>query len=149
MIVYRICTTTYAEDISGIGAKKHGGRWNPVGYKMLYAASHISLAALEILVHNANGIFLPKYVLLTLELPDLKSAKAINPDQLKKDWYRDMSYTQMVGMDFLQSELLYMAVPSVVIQQEHNYIINPLHVKFGEVKVVNISPFDWDKRLLK
>lgn len=149
MLVYRLTTEAYSKTIDGEGAKKYGGRWNPEDYAMLYASSHISLAALEILVHNESRKFLPNFILLDIELPKQETIKKIDIKNLKPDWFYDMSYTQSIGKDFLRSNLLIMQVPSIVINQEFNFLINPYHPNFKHVKVAARSNFSWDKRLLK
>ncbi len=148
MLVYRLCTIKYSKSIDGEGSKKYGGRWNPIDFAMLYSASHISLAALEILVHNETRNFMPEYVLLTLKLPEAK-IKTIQNNDLKKNWAFDMAYTQGIGKDFLRSDLLLMQVPSIVIPQEYNVLINPSHSLMKKVKVIDEWKFNWDMRLLQ
>jgi RES domain-containing protein len=148
MIFYRLTTDAYSGSIDGIGAKKYGGRWNPIDYAMLYGASHISLAALEILVHNESRFFLPKYVLLEIKLPEAK-IKTLQSKELKKNWIFDMYYTQSIGKDFLESDLFIMQVPSIIIPREFNVLVNPNHQLFKKIKIMGKENFEWDKRLLK
>jgi RES domain-containing protein len=147
MIVFRLATEKYCDDISGEGAKIYGGRWNPIDYNMLYASSHISLAAFEILVNNRSGIFFQKYMLLDLTLPETTDIKILNTSKLKKNWQQDNAYTQSIGKDFLKSDLLIMQVPSIVIQREFNLLINPSHPLFKKIKISNKELFLWDGRL--
>ena len=52
MLVWRICKKRHVRTaFSGIGAEKHGGRWNRKGERMVYASSSLSLATLELFVH--------------------------------------------------------------------------------------------------
>jgi RES domain-containing protein len=147
MLVYRIANSKYANQINGEGAKLYGGRWNPMDYAMLYAASHISLAALEIIVHNPLHNFEQEFTLIDLQLPELEKIRTIDAKNLKKNWHHDMTYTQDIGKDFLRSELLYMKVPSIVISREFNILINPNHLLFKKVKITHTEDFKWDKRL--
>jgi RES domain-containing protein len=147
-IIYRLATEMYCDDIAGNGAKLYGGRWNPIDYAMLYGASHISLAALEILVHNQSRNFYQNYILLDLQLPETTDKKIVNPNQLKLYWEFDSDYTQKIGKDFLESNLLLMHVPSIVVPREFNILVNPNHKHFSKIIVKNKELYTWDKRLI-
>jgi RES domain-containing protein len=148
MVVYRLITREFSENLNGAGAKKYGGRWNPIDYAMLYASTHISLSALEVLVHNESKYFLPEFVLMHIKLPET-NVKVLKASALKKNWMHDIDYTKDIGRDFLNSNLLIMQVPSIVITQEYNVLINPNHPLFGRVKILETELFKWDKRLSK
>ena len=70
MIVYRLTSGQYTNDLSGTGAKLYGGRWNSPGLAALYTTEHISLAVLEILVHMKAYRRPLDYHLVVLEVPD-------------------------------------------------------------------------------
>jgi len=40
-----------------------------------------------------------------------------------------------------------MKVPSVIVPNDFNYLLNPLHPKASQVKLVNQQPFSFDERL--
>jgi RES domain-containing protein len=148
MIVYRLAQSKYSDDLKGMGAFLYGGRWNYPEHYILYTAEHISLAVLEILVSIKISSFDATYSLLSIEIPD-EGYKTLEPKKLKKDWDVDTDYTRSIGKDFLKNnELLYMKVPSAVIPQEHNIIINPLHSAIKKIKVIKKAAFKFDKRLL-
>jgi RES domain-containing protein len=149
MVVYRICHTRYADDISGTGASIHGGRWNDFDFKALYAAEHISLAALELIVQAPREALLAKYTLLELELPSNLWLTDMPVTKLREGWQHDLFYTRSLGTYFLRSESLLLKVPSVIIPQEHNYVINPYAATFTKVKLKSKQAFDWDMRLVK
>ena len=77
MIVYRICNALYSDDLSGTGAKLFGGRWNSKGVSMLYVSEHISLAVVEMLVHNQFKDFSVDFSILKIALPDTIEIKEI------------------------------------------------------------------------
>lgn len=148
MIVYRICNTIYSDDISGTGAKLFGSRWNSKGNSMLYVTEHISLAVLEMLVHNEFKDFSIDLSLLDITVPETTDIKEIKLNKLKPGWIEDISYTKFIGDEFIQSEKsLIMKVPSAVINEEHNYLINPQHPDFKKIKISNTRTFETDKRL--
>ena len=70
MIIYRLSTSEFSDDLSGEGAKIYGGRWNPVGLPAAYISEFISLSILEILV-RANKFTAPDtYTLLSIQIPE-------------------------------------------------------------------------------
>jgi len=147
MIVYRITNSLYKDDISGSGAKIKGARWNMPGISMLYTAGSISLSALELLVHISFNDIQNFYHLLTISIPD-DAAKEISADKLKTDWQEDEDYTAFMGTGFLRNNTnLILKVPSAIITEEHNYLINPGHADFKKVKIKRSKQFIFDKRL--
>jgi len=148
MITYRICNSLFNEDITGTGAKLFGSRWNSKGTAMLYTTEHISLAVLEMLVHNRLKEFSIPLSLLHISIPDALEAKELSLKKLKKDWIKDEAYTQFMGDEFIRSQQSpVLKVPSAVITEEHNYLINPLHPDFKKIKITNTQIFETDKRL--
>jgi RES domain-containing protein len=147
MIVYRICNEQYSLDLSGNGARKFGGRWNEIDIPMLYASEHISLAALEILVHNGYSKFIIEFDLVTIELPKTAKVMHVDEDMLGDNWKLDTSTTHAVGTSLIRSNFLACKVPSAVIPEEHNFLINPLHAEFDKVRIVNKRRFEFEQRL--
>jgi RES domain-containing protein len=148
MIIYRLCNEEYKDDISGTGAKLTGGRWNTAGIPALYSAEHISLAVLEILVNTNTKLIPISYYLLKLEIPDSLIPLEIIKEKLKKDWKNDIEYTQWMGTTFCKAgKAVFLKVPSAIIDEEHNYIFNPLHNKFKNLKVLMSKRFNFDNRL--
>ena len=149
MIVYRLATAKYAEDISGEGARLYGGRFNPVGVAALYTSENISLCILEILVRASRTTAPDTYTLISIEFPET-NMREITPKKLKKDWQADIDYTQGIGEDFLKNnQALCLKVPSAVIPVEHNYILNPAHADFNKVTIIETQLLQLDKRLFK
>ena len=149
MISYRLTTSEFADDISGEGAKIYGGRWNPVGIAALYLSEFISLSILEILVRANKSISPESYTLLSIQIPET-SVITIDVKKLKNGWQDHFEYTRSIGEDFLKmNEELALKVPSAIVPQEHNFLINPLHKDFKKVKIVASELLELDKRLLQ
>lgn len=150
MIVYRISKGKYKEDLSGSGAELYGGRWNNKGNKMLYTASSRALALLEVAVHVPYGILPKDYFLITIEVPELKM-ETISLKILKgTNWTSrpPSQLTQKMGDAFIsRNKELVLKVPSIVVLQESNFLINPLHKDFDKVKVISVEPFEFDPQL--
>ena len=126
MIVYRICKSEFQDDISGNGAKLYGSRWNFAGIPLLYTAEHISLAALEMLVH-INFTEIPRsFHLMSIKLPDNVSPYELKYEKMKKEWEADESYTALIGSEFIKEKSsLYMKVPSACYQRRKQLPAKP------------------------
>jgi RES domain-containing protein len=153
MEVYRITQEKYAADVTGNGARLFGGRWNSEGQYALYTASSRALALLEILAHTPIQILKEKkYKVITLFVPDEAPVETIEHKKLKADWdaWDLMYYTQKMGDAFLKkNESLLLQVPSVLVPEETNYMINPLHPLMKDVKIIFSRDLKFNDRLLK
>lgn len=149
MEVYRIAHSSYCEDLSGRGAELHGGRWNRIGTPAVYTSSNRALCALEILANLnnfPNGI---SYSLVTIQLPDIPDYPKILPKDLPNNW------NDIFGRDHcikLGDEWLYkrsslaMAVPSSLVMEEFNILINPFHHDAEKIFIKEIREFAFDPR---
>jgi RES domain-containing protein len=148
MILHRICSSNYKDDISGNGARLFGARWNSKGVPMLYTTEHISLAALEMLVHINYTEVPGSFHVLSIFIPDNVTIAALQHSKLKPTWRIDPEYSTYIGDEFIKSkESLCLKVPSAVIEQENNFLINPLHVDFKKVRITATRQFEFDNRL--
>lgn len=150
MIVYRISNAAYSDDISGTGAKINGARWNSKGVPALYTSQFISLAILEMLVNTNFKDYAIPLDLMYIHFPEKPSLAVIDLKNLKNNWTTDLEYTRYIGDEFVkQKESLVLKVPSAVIQEEYNYIANPLHPDFKKIKIHKTKSFWPDDRLFK
>jgi RES domain-containing protein len=132
----------------GQGAKKSGGRWNSVGIAVVYTSSTLSLALVEVLVHLPSGI-LPAYSAVRVDF-DESMVTAVHPAELPANWrdHPPPPETRAIG-DFWVAEAssLVLRVPSVVVPNEFNYVLNPSHPAFADVGIGDPIPFPFDPRL--
>jgi len=150
MILHRIVKDTYADDLSGTGARLYGGRWNSKGKSMLYTASTPSLAVLEVLVHLSPLIVPKNYFSVEIEVPD-NSLLHLQIKDLPYNWDDILSplSLQKIGDNFLaEGRYLLLKIPSVVVPMEFNYLINTQHAGMAKVKIVKKQPFNFDRRLI-
>ena len=150
MLVYRITRSDYKDDLSGEGAYLFGGRWNSKGKHVLYCAASISLAVLELVVNfsRSSSPLKLSYHLLNIEIPD-NSIQEISLSKLQKNWLTDEAYTQFIGDNFIDNNnLLALKVPSAVIPEEFNFVLNPAHELFKKVRIISSKPYGFDQRLL-
>lgn len=144
MIVHRLTKAAFVA-LDGEGARRFGGRWNSAGRPAIYAAATPSLAVLEVLVHlDLPGELMPDdYRLLGIEVPDDAPVERLDQTPGETD------ACQAVGDSFLaRAAALVLLVPSIVVPQERNAIINVHHPAMDGVVVVANEPFRFDPRLL-
>ena len=147
MILYRIVKCNYA-DLSGTGARLYGGRWNSEGRSMVYLTSSRSLGVLEALAHLSPTNLPNDYCLMTIEAPD--SFQEVESQSLPQNWhdFTEPNSLKQIGNKFLQeNKYLLLKVPSAIVEEEFNYLMNPMHPKATKVKILSSKPFHFDPRL--
>lgn len=148
MILYRLSKCNYADDLSGTGARLYGARWNSIGVPMVYFASSRSLALLEVLVHLPPALIPDNFCMSVYQVPD--DFIEFKVRQLPQNW-SEMEYQtniQKIGDSFIKSKSnLLCKVPSIIIHDEYNFLLNPLHPLAGEAKLLEREAFSFDKRL--
>ena len=148
MELFRISKERYKDDLTGTGARLYGGRWNNVGTAVLYSAQNRSLAMAEALVHLSSTLPLPDFVLIVLYVPDEIAAKPVNVAALPENWRRNPAFTQDLGDSWAAAgESLLLKVPSAVVRNEFNFLLNPIHPEMPRVRIVDYEPFSFDPRL--
>lgn len=148
---WRIVKEKHAADaFSGGGAAKTGGRWNSRGVAVVYTSSNKALAALESLVH-LNPPVLFKYVAFRLTFPD-SLLEEIPLKKLPADWQAEPPppSTKAIGDLWVrEARSAVLALPSVIIPGEINYLLNPAHRAFKRITISKPEGFAFDPRLLK
>lgn len=152
MRVYRLSAPKHAKtSLSGEGARLFGGRWNPRGLAMVYTSEHLSLAVLENLVHLEAAQLRPARTALTIDVPD-REVEVLAPSELPRNWRaaRSQRLLQNLGKAWLtERRSLALKVPSAVIPQEHNVLLNPSHPKHAKLSVEAQEPFSFDPRFFR
>lgn len=149
MKVYRIADCAYINDLSGKGAALHGGRWNSKDVYVVYTAESPALALLEAVVHIGR-IPVRNYCMLTLEIPADKT-KTVKTEQLPANWHSNPApdILRKWGDEFVEAnKYLALLVPSVIMPEEHNFLLNPGHLDFRKIKITGSRTISIDDRLL-
>lgn len=149
MLVYRIALPEYIEDLSGTGAKLYGGRWNEQGTAVVYFASSRAMAIMELLVHLSGNDLDRDYTLAVFDVPDDKIEQVAIKD-LPNNWkeYEAESLLKAIGNQFItDGSKLVLKVPSVLVEEENNILMNPNHEDADKVKLISKRIFKFDRRL--
>lgn len=154
---WRIATDTRdyeADDMSGAGAEKTGGRWNRPGMPIVYSASSRALACLETLVHlNAGGLPLNRY-LVEVAVPDdiWAAAERTTQASLPVGWDAEPAGRVSIsfGSEWASSKRsAVLVVPSVIVPEEYNLLINPAHPDAAQVTASKIRKWLYDPRVAR
>ena len=148
---WRIVKTKYASQaFDGEGARQFGGRWNSIGRRVVYTSSSLSLAILELLVHLETSAILPAYSLFCIQLEE-SLIWHLPGDTLPTHWRETPAPSELrfIGDQWLTEERsVALAVPSVIVPQEENFLLNPGHPDFARLTIKPPQPFSFDERLL-
>ena len=148
--LYRIAADTpayAADDRTGAGALKTGGRWNRPDTAMLYTASSRALACLETVVHLAP---FNRYLVEFLVPTEIWKRRTVCDPAVHVGWDAlpagivslQWGTTWVQGMTTLLAE-----VPSSIVPEEANCLINPAHPDMNAVVVRKVRRWTYDPRL--
>jgi len=152
MEVFRLSREKYADTLSGAGAAIKGGRWNSIGFELIYAASNRSLAMAEVAVHFTLATLPDDYMMVTIVIPDDLPIMEITEKDLPLNWnsFPHPASTQKLGDQFiLQNKYCVAKIPSVVTKGDFNFLINPNGAGFNKISISEIEKFPFDKRIFK
>lgn len=149
--IWRVVKRKHAATaFDGKAAQRFGGRWNLPGRRAVYASATKSLAVLEVLVHLDVDRRVPRLVAFTFDVDD-RLVERLPAARLPRHWRtsRGLAVTQEIGDDWLASgRALALAVPSSIVPEEVNYLLNPVHPAFRRVKFGRSVPFLLDPRVV-
>ncbi len=156
MRCYRICDARFRA-LDGEGARRYGGRWNRPGRAVVYTSASRALAILELLAQVERGDLRRGLLLLTVEVPEVGELKELvvgsrgsRGSRLPRGWdaYPAPATCQKMGDDWMErAESLVLAVPSAIVPEERNFLLNPAHPAFACVREAGAREFRFDKRL--
>ena len=147
--LWRIARRPYALDRLGTGARETGGRWNRPGTPVIYTGRTIAIAAVERLVHLA-GVVPDDLVLVRVDLPSGYSAEAPAQADLPGDWnaVRPGASSMEFGTRWARERRsLVLYVPSAIVPEDVNGVVNPNHPQFAGVTMAIEREFHYDPRL--
>jgi RES domain-containing protein len=150
LTVWRIEKRQYVETaLTGEGARVYGGRWNSSGRRAVYASATLSLSALEKLVHLDRPGVRGNFLAIGIQLP-ARAVDDVELETLPRNWSKELDFasTRRIGDDWLaENRSVVLAVPSALISRERNFVLNPDHPDYGQVRITIQEPFVFDPRL--
>ena len=118
---------------------------------MVYTSSALSLAALELLVHTDPDLVPDDLQVSEIDVPGSLAAGVLDLATLPPDWRAVPNHPacRAVGDDWVRRrDQVLLGVPSAIVPEELNYLINPAHPEAARIQIVRVRAFAFDKRLL-
>lgn len=140
-----------ATAFTGEGAAAYGGRWNSQEVRVIYLAGSAALAALESLVHLEIDDLYKEFVLIEVTFEE-SLVETVDVAALPPDWQASPSPPglQRIGDEWVSAaRSAVLRVPSVLVEDEWIYVLNPSHLEFGKITIGRLRPFQFDSRLIK
>jgi RES domain-containing protein len=147
MLVYRIVHKMFSNSLFASGMK---GRWNSEGNKVLYVAESIPLAFLENMVRRQGVGFNDDFKIMFIEIPDVADIEVIESKDLAKSWRKPYDYSACLPKGdkwFQERKSLALKVPSSVMTEAANFVINTLHSDYSLVKIAAVTNLMPDPRI--
>lgn len=144
--VYRIIEPRQASHpFSGAGSDA-GGRWTSPRTQGVYASLSPATAMIEYLVH-LEGETPRELLMATASVPiECVLAQVELPGEWPERPYRDN--VRHIGDDWSRSKRSFaLRVPSAVVPDEHNILLNPEHPDFAKLQLEQLTPVRLDPRL--
>jgi len=150
MRVWRLARSVYPA-LDGEGARRYGGRWNPPGIPVVYTAASLSLAVLEQLVHLSPERLPEDYMAYEIKIPDELALQHVAASDLPDGWNRTVEsrVLRRIGAEWANEERASaLSVPSAVMPEERNVLINPAHRDASRMRITSERPVAFDPRLV-
>ena len=145
---WRLVTWKHRESaFSGEGSRLYGGRWNTPGNPVVYLCDSQALCALENIVHFESGMMPAQYAFFPVEF----DSSLVQPLQAKlpPNWRIMPEVTAEIGDAWLASHNsgCILAIPSTLVTEGTNYLINPRHPETRNIKIGTPLPYSFDERI--
>lgn len=150
MRIFRLARKRYPIELSGKGAAMSGNRWNSKGTEVIYCAESRALAMAEVVVHLSLATLPNDFVMLEIDVPAGVSVSEMEKARLPRGWnsFPHLADTQKIGDVFvLEQKSALLKVPSAVVPGDFNFLINPQHPHFSQIRIVDQVDFPFDSRI--
>lgn len=150
MEIYRITLKKWSGSLKG---SSNPARWNSKGVEVIYSAWTRSLACLENIVHKNSIELKENFIIMVIYLPDSIKQETISKSVLPATWYHadaiGYNICQEIGDNWVsENKSAILKVPSSIINNEFNFVINPNHPDFKLIRLIEEEPFLFDFRIV-
>lgn len=147
MLAYRITHKSFSRKLIAPG---FAGRWNGSGRKVIYCAESIALAFLENMIRRQGVGFNQDFKTVILQIPEDLKIQKVKESDLPEGWRKFSDYTkcQPIGNEWFDEGMYpVLKVPSAVLPESFNYVINAMHPDTKKIKIIRITDLIPDERL--
>lgn len=151
VVSWRVVKARYARSaFSGEGARRADGRWHSAGLAVVYTSANQALAMLEVLANfsGAERHMLPACVLISATFPE-GLVETVRRQDLPPGW--DAPSGSVAARAFgrgwrTEGRSAVLRVPSVLVPDDFNFLLNPHHPRFSQIRIGDPIAFAWDPR---
>ncbi|MEO8737674.1 MAG: RES domain-containing protein [Edaphobacter sp.] len=150
MFAYRIADARHPI-FDSAGAMLHGGRWNSMGKRVIYASETYAGALLEVLVHSNLSQPPKNHRVIRIDIPNEVKVETVSVDLIENWDAEDMATARAFGDEWIRANrTAVLRVPSVITQgRETNLVLNTAHPQFALIATGAPEPVQWDLRLFR
>jgi len=112
----------------------------------------LSLGGLELFCHVEINSIPGDLVAIQVDIPDTLTIETVKIESLPRDWrrYPGPEALKDIGTAWASKvSTAILAVPSAVIPEERNYLLNPAHRQFKRIRIRKPVAFRFDARMWK
>ena len=144
----RLWRVSRHHDLTGKGGLHTSARWHTSGAPIVYLAESAPGALLEVCVHTSLEDVPPTYTLLEVAVEDSVSVESVDVASLPPNWMSRPDVTQTIGTGWLKTgRSALLRVPSALVPQTTNVLLNPLHPDARLARVVDVWEYPFDLRI--
>ena len=149
-LLWRLYRSKHGAGLDGIGGLFADGRWHTRGERVVYFGASAAIVVLERLAHIDPDLLPNDLRLASFEFPSTgRVIHAADISHLPANWIQHEARTRQLAANWrsaLSSALL--SVPSAILPEESNYVLNPQHPDAKALRLIRERPFTFDSRLI-
>ncbi|HXM43500.1 MAG TPA: RES family NAD+ phosphorylase [Bryobacteraceae bacterium] len=148
--LWRLYRAQHGPGLDGIGGTFANGRWHTLGERVVYFGASAAIVVLERLAHTDPDLLPDDLRLALFEFTEpVQETKVDEFATLPANWNKDENATRRIGGRWRQrrSSCL-LVVPSAILPEESNFVLNPEHPGAQGLRLVRERQFTFDPRLI-
>ena len=148
--LWRLYRTRHGPGLDGTGGLFAEGRWHALGERVVYFGGSAAIVVLERLAHTDPDLLPNDLRLARFEFSEpVLETEVEEFATLPANWSRDADATRHIGGQWRQrGSACLLAVPSAILPEERNFVLNPEHPEAKRLRLVRERRFAFDPRLI-